>query len=50
MITAVKSFKSTSNIPKIEVKETLLTADERIAQLEFQVKELSQRLTGLENK
>lgn len=50
IITAVKSFKSTSSIPKIEVKETPLTADERIAQLELQVKELSQRLAALENK
>ena len=50
IITAVKSFKPTSNIPKIEVKETPLTADERIAQLELQVKELSQRLAALENK
>ena len=50
IITAVKSFKSTSNIPKIEVTETPLTADERITQLELQVKELSQRLAALENK
>ena len=40
IIAAVKSFKSTSSIPKIEVKDTPLTADERIAQLELQVKEL----------
>ncbi|MCP3700768.1 hypothetical protein ERW49_16040 [Aliivibrio finisterrensis] len=50
IIAAVKSFKSTSSIPKIEVKDTPLTADERIAQLELQVKELSQRLAALENK
>ncbi|MBD1571113.1 MULTISPECIES: hypothetical protein [Aliivibrio] len=50
IIAAVKSFKSTSHVPKIEVRETSLTADERIAQLEQQVKELTERLIALENK
>ncbi|MCE7566743.1 hypothetical protein LZS85_11525 [Aliivibrio fischeri] len=50
IIAAVKSFKSTSHVSKIEVRETSLTADERIAQLEEQVKELTERLIALENK
>ncbi|MCE7537652.1 hypothetical protein [Aliivibrio fischeri] len=50
IIAAVKSFKSTSHVPKIEVRETSITADERIAQLEEQVKELTERLIALENK
>ncbi|AZL84106.1 hypothetical protein EIJ81_05150 [Aliivibrio salmonicida] len=50
IITAIKSFKSSAQVPKIEVRETSLTADERIAQLEQQIKELTQRLNALENK
>ncbi|TDM53635.1 hypothetical protein [Aliivibrio fischeri] len=50
IIAAVKSFKSTSHVPKIEVRETSLTADKRITQLEEQVKELTERLIALENK
>lgn len=50
IIAAVKSFKSTSHVPKIEVKEASLTADERIVQLEQKVQELTHRLAALENK
>ncbi len=50
IIAAVKSFTSTASIPKIEIKETEKTAEQRIAQLECQLKELSHRLAILESK
>lgn len=50
IITAIKSFQANAHVPKIEVRESALTADERIIQLEQQVRELTQRLNALENK
>lgn len=50
IITAIKSFQASAHVPKIEVRESALTADERIIQLEQQVRELTLRLNALENK
>ncbi|WP_300174344.1 hypothetical protein [uncultured Aliivibrio sp.] len=50
IITAIKSFQASAHVPKIEVRENTLTTNERIVQLELQVKELTLRLNALENK
>lgn len=50
IITAIKSFQVSAHVPKIEVRENTLTTNERIVQLELQVKELTLRLNALENK
>lgn len=52
IITTLKSWKSSNKVPKVEVasETTTLSAEERIAQLEKQVQELTQRLAALEGK
>lgn len=51
LITAIKSWKGSQRVPKVEVAATNSTSDgERIAQLEKEVSELKQRLAALEAK
>ena len=52
IIATLKSWKSSSKVPKVEIasEKTALSTEERIAQLEKQVQELTQRLTALEGK
>ncbi|MFH0256259.1 hypothetical protein ACGRL8_04270 [Vibrio rumoiensis] len=52
IIATLKSWKSSHKVPKVEVASTenTLSAEERIAQLEKLVNDLSQRLAALERK
>ncbi|MCF7354298.1 hypothetical protein [Vibrio sp. CK2-1] len=52
IIATLKSWKSSNKVPKVEIasEKTALSAEERIAQLEKQVQELTQRLIALEGK
>lgn len=52
IIATLKSWKSSHKVPKVEVasSKNTLSAEERIAQLEKLVNDLSQRLTALERK
>lgn len=52
IIILLKSWKSSHKVPKVEVASTenTLSAEERIAQLEKLVNDLSQRLAALERK
>ncbi len=48
LITALKSWKSAQRVPKVEVAQTKPSEQDRISDLEAQVKELTQRLNALE--
>ncbi|MFH0264704.1 hypothetical protein [Vibrio rumoiensis] len=52
IIATLKSWKSSHKVPKVEVASTenTLSTEERIAQLEKLVNDLSQRLAALERK
>lgn len=52
IIATLKSWKSSHKVPKVEVasSKSTLSAEERIAQLEKLVNDLSQRLAALERK
>jgi TolA-binding protein len=49
LIAAIKSWKSSNKVPKIEVAAETTTSElERIEQLEHQIKQLQQRIAALE--
>lgn len=50
LISTIKSWKSNSRVPKIEVAAEAKPESDRITQLEAQVQELQQRLAALEAK
>ncbi|EGU48204.1 hypothetical protein VII00023_20857 [Vibrio ichthyoenteri ATCC 700023] len=50
LISTIKSWKSSSRVPKIEVAAEAKPESDRITQLEAQVQELQQRLAQLEAK
>ncbi len=50
LISTIKSWKSTSRVPKIEVATSQTKEVERIAELEQQVADLQLRLNALEAK
>ncbi|ORT50482.1 hypothetical protein ST37_11515 [Vibrio sp. qd031] len=51
LIAAIKSWKSSNKVPKIEVAAETTTSElERIEQLEQQIKQLQQRIAALEAK
>jgi TolA-binding protein len=51
LIAAIKSWKSSNKVPKIEVAaETTTTEVERIEKLEQQINQLQQRIAALEAK
>ncbi|MBM7038146.1 hypothetical protein [Vibrio ulleungensis] len=51
LIAAIKSWKSSNKVPKIEVAaETTTTELERIEKLEQQINQLQQRIAALEAK
>ena len=50
LIRTIKSWKSTSRVPKIEVATSQVNEIDRIAELEQQVADLQLRLTALEEK
>jgi TolA-binding protein len=51
LIAAIKSWKSSNKVPKIEVAaETTTTVVERIEKLEQQINQLQQRIAALEAK
>lgn len=50
IIAAIKSWKGNKSIPKIEVKEAEVSADDKIAQLEEKIATLTKRIEILENK
>ncbi|GAM69143.1 hypothetical protein JCM19236_5456 [Vibrio sp. JCM 19236] len=51
LITAIKNWKSSKRIPKIEVAaEQTISADERIAKLEATIEKLTARIEALEKQ
>jgi len=50
IISALKGWKSSQRIPKIEVAKPQQNDNDRIAQLEQQVADLMRRIEALENK
>ncbi len=51
LITALKNWKSTKRVPKIEVAaEQTISADERIAKLEATIEKLTARIEALEKQ
>lgn len=50
LITALKSWKSSNRVPKVEIAAKQQSEQDRISELERQVAELQQRLTALERK
>ncbi|SJL82659.1 hypothetical protein [Vibrio palustris] len=50
LISAIRRWKASAHVPKVEVMANSATADERIIQLEQQVADLTQRLTQLEQQ
>ncbi|GLO60160.1 hypothetical protein MACH09_06680 [Vibrio sp. MACH09] len=50
IIAAIKSWKGNKSVPKIEVTDTPLSADDKIAQLEEKIVALTKRIEMLEAK
>ncbi|GAM73017.1 hypothetical protein JCM19241_2472 [Vibrio ishigakensis] len=51
LITAIKNWKSSKRVPKIEVAaEQTISADERIAKLEATIEKLTARIEALEKQ
>ncbi len=51
LITAIKNWKSSKRVPKIEVAaEQTVSADERIAKLEATIEKLTARIEALEKQ
>ncbi|PWI34477.1 hypothetical protein DI392_05040 [Vibrio albus] len=50
LITAIKSWKNSKKVPKVEVARQEDSDQERIRQLEQQVQELTSRIQALEEK
>lgn len=50
LITTIKSWKSSQRVPKVEVAAKPSLEEDRVAQLEQQVRELTARLAAIEAK
>jgi len=50
IIAAIKNWKSSKPLPKVEIAAETHSAEERIAQLEQQVAQLTARIKALEEK
>ncbi|MEH0665483.1 hypothetical protein H4F04_06135 [Vibrio scophthalmi] len=50
LITTIKSWKSSQRVPKVEVAANPPLEEDRVAQLEQQVRELTARLGAIEAK
>ena len=50
LIATIKSWKSNHRVPKVEIAQTADSTQDKIAQLEAQVKALTARIEALENQ
>ncbi|NOH83057.1 hypothetical protein F0249_04485 [Vibrio sp. 03-59-1] len=50
LITTIKSWKNNHRVPKVEIAQTADSTQDKIAQLEAQVKALTARIEALENQ
>ncbi|MEH0676269.1 hypothetical protein H4F18_16070 [Vibrio scophthalmi] len=50
LITTIKSWKSSQRVPKVEVAAKPPLEEDRVAQLEQQIRELTARLAAIEAK